>query len=212
METVAIPEVCSVCKNSPKGTNRLRRDDEKVRLRGFVKDIREPICCSCSEVLYPRGRRFKKLSDNSKRYGVEQAIQRCARGVLDNQCEVMIEVAREEARTMNFKISKTIRDLQRMVQCQNVFLTLQKELERAYGELALKQYSSRRKEASFAISRTAMRVAVFTRDEWKCKKCGERDHLSLDHVISVFDGGGDEIENLQALCRKCNSRKGKKSE
>lgn len=44
----------------------------------------------------------------------------------------------------------------------------------------------------------------------ECVSCGGRDLLllSFDHIHPVHLGGGDELDNLQALCRRCNSRKG----
>ena len=56
----------------------------------------------------------------------------------------------------------------------------------------------------------SVRQAVYDRDGWRCLHCGARDQLSLDHMIPWSKGGGDEPENLQTLCRPCNSRKGAK--
>ncbi len=36
-------------------------------------------------------------------------------------------------------------------------------------------------------------------------------NLDVDHIIPVADGGTNEFENLQLLCRSCNSRKGTKT-
>lgn len=43
----------------------------------------------------------------------------------------------------------------------------------------------------------------------RCLACGTEDDLSVDHVISLFNGGDDTINNKQPLCRSCNSSKGK---
>lgn len=54
------------------------------------------------------------------------------------------------------------------------------------------------------------RFRVFKRDNFKCVKCGNspsKDHdvdLHVDHVVLLSLGGGDNIENLQTLCNKCN--------
>lgn len=45
------------------------------------------------------------------------------------------------------------------------------------------------------------------RYDHRCLCCGERKPLSRDHVVPVTSGGLDTIENLQPLCRVCNSRK-----
>ena len=41
-----------------------------------------------------------------------------------------------------------------------------------------------------------------------CLHCGTRRYLSLDHIIAESRGGPSTIENLQTLCRSCNSKKG----
>jgi len=53
---------------------------------------------------------------------------------------------------------------------------------------------------------------LFQRDGFICKHCGCTDveQLSIDHIIPVSAGGTNDLENLQVLCRKCNSSKGRK--
>lgn len=45
----------------------------------------------------------------------------------------------------------------------------------------------------------------------RCAKCKKRARLTKDHVISVYLGGTDNIDNLQPLCKSCNSSKGTKT-
>jgi len=57
----------------------------------------------------------------------------------------------------------------------------------------------------------------YTAAEWKalvnhfgnkCLCCGRTDvKLTADHVIPISKGGSSFIENMQPLCRSCNSRK-----
>ncbi len=49
---------------------------------------------------------------------------------------------------------------------------------------------------------------VFERDAYRCQHCGGWDKLSVDHIIPESKGGPTVLENLQALCRSCNSKKG----
>ena len=41
-----------------------------------------------------------------------------------------------------------------------------------------------------------------------CVKCGSTKDLTLDHIISLANGGTNDASNAQVLCRKCNSQKG----
>lgn len=41
-----------------------------------------------------------------------------------------------------------------------------------------------------------------------CALCGATEFLSIDHIKPVLLGGTNDRENLQCLCRSCNSRKG----
>lgn len=49
---------------------------------------------------------------------------------------------------------------------------------------------------------------VFERDEHKCKYCGSTKKLEIDHIVPLAKGGTNDLENLQILCKTCNSRKG----
>lgn len=53
-----------------------------------------------------------------------------------------------------------------------------------------------------------VRELVYSRDGFRCRECGTAQDLSLDHIHPWSKGGSDHPENLQTLCRSCNSRKG----
>lgn len=55
-----------------------------------------------------------------------------------------------------------------------------------------------------------LRWRVWERDEFTCRNCGARQHLSVDHVIPESAGGPMTLDNLQTLCKRCNSSKGAK--
>ena len=52
------------------------------------------------------------------------------------------------------------------------------------------------------------RHAVFSRDSYRCKRCGFFGHdgagLHVHHVIEVCQGGSDDPENLHTLCGDCH--------
>lgn len=45
---------------------------------------------------------------------------------------------------------------------------------------------------------------------YKCAVCGEKKELTKDHITPLSEGGTDFTENIQPLCRSCNSKKWKK--
>lgn len=58
------------------------------------------------------------------------------------------------------------------------------------------------------------RSAVFERHSYKCQYCDKqltRFTATLDHLVPVSQGGGNEYGNVITACRECNSRKTGKS-
>jgi 5-methylcytosine-specific restriction protein A len=53
-----------------------------------------------------------------------------------------------------------------------------------------------------------VRWEVWARDDFRCRRCGARERLSIDHIVAVVNGGSNETTNLQTLCVPCNSQKG----
>ncbi len=51
------------------------------------------------------------------------------------------------------------------------------------------------------------RWEVWERDDFTCQICGERKFLTIDHIMPKVKGGSSEKENLQTLCKSCNSSK-----
>ncbi len=50
---------------------------------------------------------------------------------------------------------------------------------------------------------------VLVRDGFRCAYCGgQRERLSIDHIIPKSRGGKTNFENCVAACRNCNLRKG----
>jgi 5-methylcytosine-specific restriction endonuclease McrA len=70
-----------------------------------------------------------------------------------------------------------------------------------------KSNEPRRKACKFT-SLKEVKDYIYLKYGKKCLCCGSENKLSLDHVIPIQKGGKDEIENLQPLCKSCNSSKG----
>lgn len=54
----------------------------------------------------------------------------------------------------------------------------------------------------------AQRERILERDGRRCVRCGSGEDLAIDHVIPRSKGGTSDDDNLQTLCRRCNSSKG----
>ena len=53
-----------------------------------------------------------------------------------------------------------------------------------------------------------IRFAIYKRDGYRCRKCGRKTNdLEIDHILPISKGGKTCIDNLQTLCRSCNSAK-----
>jgi 5-methylcytosine-specific restriction endonuclease McrA len=49
--------------------------------------------------------------------------------------------------------------------------------------------------------------ALKEKGNYKCAICGEEKKLTKDHIIPLSKGGNNFIENIQPVCRNCNSKK-----
>ena len=68
-------------------------------------------------------------------------------------------------------------------------------------------------------AKKALNGGAYTVDEWNaikqqykytCPCCGKKEpeiKLTIDHIIPIFHGGTNNKENLQPLCKSCNSSK-----
>ena len=54
----------------------------------------------------------------------------------------------------------------------------------------------------------SVRQRVLIRDGYRCVKCSRQKDLQFDHDIAVANGGSNEEDNVQLLCKRCNQMKG----
>lgn len=54
----------------------------------------------------------------------------------------------------------------------------------------------------------AVKEQVKRRDGNVCVACGATKYLNVDHIVPVYRGGTHDLENLQTLCKVCNTKKG----
>jgi 5-methylcytosine-specific restriction protein A len=66
-------------------------------------------------------------------------------------------------------------------------------------------------ERGYGHSWQKRRKAVLRRDNGLCVECYKRDTLTIatdvDHIVRKADGGTDDMDNLQSLCRRCHIAK-----
>lgn len=59
----------------------------------------------------------------------------------------------------------------------------------------------------------AIRLQIAARDGLVCHYCSaavKPSSFTVDHIVPVYKGGSDDLSNLVACCRRCNSKKGTK--
>lgn len=83
------------------------------------------------------------------------------------------------------------------------------------------KYRQEHKEEKYASNRKYRNLKLncegsHTESEWRillefygnrCLACNSKENLSRDHVVPLSKGGTDYIENIQSLCKSCNSKK-----
>ena len=73
---------------------------------------------------------------------------------------------------------------------------------------AAKTNHIQRRRSQFSQKYDQLMLALIHRDGFECEICGTTEDLTIDHVIPLSKGGGDELGNLRLLCRLHNSLKG----
>lgn len=103
-------------------------------------------------------------------------------------------------------INKSIRNKILLHNIENTLLIKKELFKNETIETKQDLMNERRKQ--FGEKRPMIYLALIQRDGHKCRICSTKQNISIDHKIPLSKGGSDELENLQLLCRSCNSRKG----
>ena len=51
------------------------------------------------------------------------------------------------------------------------------------------------------------RQKIYERDNYRCLRCGGLLDLTLDHIVPRVKQGTGRMDNMQTLCKLCNSMK-----
>lgn len=77
-----------------------------------------------------------------------------------------------------------------------------------------KSFKAFRSSSSAFVSNKKVREYILNKFEYKCVDCNSKDLLEIDHIKSVFSCFYSKdyfycnsLENLQVLCKKCNTSK-----
>ena len=90
-----------------------------------------------------------------------------------------------------------------------------KATEKLWGKAAVASNVPHKERRSRRLSE-ARAKGKHTAQQWealvsycggRCLKCGA-DDVCKDHIVPIYQGGSDGIDNLQPICSTCNSRKG----
>ena len=72
----------------------------------------------------------------------------------------------------------------------------------------MRMMQSGKKGTKRSVSETKKKF-VASRQGWKCEDCGDQLNawFEVDHKIRLEHGGGNDVQNLVALCRECHGKK-----
>ena len=85
----------------------------------------------------------------------------------------------------------------------------------AVSQLGMETYKALRNASSNFIARKDVKEYIKAKYLNKCCICGSREHLQIDHVVSVLQFAQKRLpykdlnkeDNLALLCRSCNAAK-----
>lgn len=193
---------CTICKvEFPEHCAPREKTIEKFRAE-YGKDFSGNPCPNCIRVFKQRNR--NRLPINTITRTILRAIQ------ADNYPAFAEAQLEAQAYVLNCEndISRAYSELDRKVKRKKAAMQLLDNLREEMSKSPRASYFMRRIEADKYIAKKEVRSVIFGRNNFQCVKCASVDDLTVDHIFPVAAGGTDHLDNLQTLCRSCNSSKG----
>jgi len=80
--------------------------------------------------------------------------------------------------------------------------------ENNIGDVLMKPIVDKGKKVKRNVNGYTKRL-VGHNQNWLCKKCNNKldPMFETDHIIPLYQGGTNDVNNLQALCRNCHGKK-----
>lgn len=128
---------------------------------------------------------------------------------------------KEKARKKRFFEKRTVEEIREKKRTWHyTWVSKNKEKWLSYNRNLRSKNGSNTENSTNRRARISNNKGKITSKEWKdlcdkygnkCLCCGKSRKLTLDHVIPLFLGGANTIDNAQPLCGSCNSSKGIKT-
>ena len=196
---------CELC-------NKMRKYIQEVSNPNKIKRLRADgifatkLCVECSLM-------FKASTKNSELFKIPKlrwAVDRALRMNTLPDVEIIVERAEKLKRSIERDARIAMEKLQDCASQLNDVVISETTIKAAYSKLLWDSYPERRARADREISKFQLRIMIFGRDGNKCRRCRNTENISIDHIIPVASGGDESLNNLQTLCKSCNSAKGSK--
>jgi hypothetical protein len=207
---------CQYCGKSTPDVMMVEKPISIVRIQVRLQSpIRLPLCGPCFKRLADReihpsfcpsdivvARAIDGFSANVHGYNENTQLNKMiALGVKINELEKFMAGLRSD-------FLKKASEAQMAIDKMEIFWQKINTVKSELAEKCGTTYEACRDAANKAIADSRLRKQVFERDGHRCKICKRMDCLSIDHIIPVSKGGTNDLDNLQTLCRPCNSAKG----